>query len=101
VKVLVEHNADLNKSDTDKWTPLMFASQEGHANVAQFLVENGAEINGSAKEGCACPFLDRTEECALVVNLLLGLKPCHVCDGISAVAEFMVDVAGVETLPCV
>jgi hypothetical protein len=31
----------------------------------------------------------------------VGLKPSHACDGISAVAEFMVDVAGFKAPPCV
>jgi hypothetical protein len=29
-------------------------------------------------------------------TMLLGVKPGNVCDVISVVAEFMVDVAGVE-----
>jgi hypothetical protein len=35
--------------------------------------------------------------------MLLGLKPGHLCDGISAVAveEFMIGVAGFETRPSV
>jgi hypothetical protein len=31
---------------------------------------------------------------------LLGLKPCHKCDVISVVTEFMVDATGVQALPC-
>jgi hypothetical protein len=31
--------------------------------------------------------------------MLLGLKPGHACDVISVVAEFKVDVAGVEAWP--
>jgi hypothetical protein len=33
--------------------------------------------------------------------ILLGLKPGHACDAISVVAEFMVDIAGVEARPFV
>jgi hypothetical protein len=34
-------------------------------------------------------------------TMVLGLTPCHACDVISALSEFMVGVAGVDALPCV
>jgi hypothetical protein len=33
-------------------------------------------------------------------TMLLGLKPSYTCDVINVVAEFMVDVAGVEAWQC-
>jgi hypothetical protein len=39
------------------------------------------------------------ENASVIPEMLLRLKPCHVCDAISAVAEFMADVATIETLP--
>ena len=41
------------------------------------------------------------EECYRNTCLVLRLKSGHACDVISAVAEFMVDVAGVEARPYV
>ena len=35
----------------------------------------------------------------LEVTMSLGLKLVHMCDAISVVAEFMVDVAGAEDRP--
>jgi hypothetical protein len=32
--------------------------------------------------------------------MLLGFKPCHTCDVISVVTEFMVDATGVQARSC-
>src|SRR5437773_745411 len=36
---------DLNSRDDFGWTPLMVASAKGHADVAAWLVQNGADVN--------------------------------------------------------
>ena len=36
---------DANTRDNDKWTPLYRASQQGHPEVAQVLLEHGADVN--------------------------------------------------------
>jgi hypothetical protein len=41
----------------------------------------------------------KTAISVLGFTLLLGLKHGHTCDAIVVVAEFMVDVAGIETRP--
>jgi len=33
------------------WTVLMFAAREGHAEIAKILLDNGADVNASGKEG--------------------------------------------------
>jgi hypothetical protein len=61
------------------------------------LVDLKAHMHG-------CSFLDRLflrSRILQSITMLLGLKPSHACDVISAVTELMVDVAGVEAKPCV
>jgi ankyrin repeat protein len=36
VKLLIEHGADVNKTDTDTWTPLHAACAEGHATIVRY-----------------------------------------------------------------
>ena len=50
IRLLLQHNADLNATDKDNCTPLHWAS-EGHADVAQILLENGADINVVSDHG--------------------------------------------------
>lgn len=35
VKLLVEHGADVNRRDTDTWTPLHAACAEGHTDIVR------------------------------------------------------------------
>jgi ankyrin repeat protein len=35
----------VNAKNTDEWTPLHLAAQNGHLNVVKFLVEQQAEMN--------------------------------------------------------
>lgn len=44
VKSLIEKGVDINL-EYDYWTPLTKASEKGHFNIVQYLVENGAEID--------------------------------------------------------
>ena len=38
VRLLVDKNAEIDKVDRDGWTPLMIASQGGHAEVVEQLL---------------------------------------------------------------
>jgi ankyrin repeat protein len=42
VKILIEHGADVNAIDKNGWSPLHFASNEGHLAVCELLLLNGA-----------------------------------------------------------
>lgn len=44
-RILLEHGAEANSQDDDKWTPLHIASQGGHAELAELLMEYGADVN--------------------------------------------------------
>merc|ERR1712107_959450 len=53
--------------------PLHLAAEAGHANVCQFLVENGADVNVCNKEDVT-PLLLAVEERHLKVCKLLAMK---------------------------
>jgi ankyrin repeat protein len=44
-KLLIEHGAEINRTTTDGMSALWIASQNGHANVVELLIENNAELN--------------------------------------------------------
>lgn len=38
MRLLVQHNADVNAQDSEKWTPLHAAATCGHLHLAKFLI---------------------------------------------------------------
>jgi hypothetical protein len=48
VKRLVQAGAAVNH---DGWPPLAYACLEGHVDVARYLIEHGADVNGRAVNG--------------------------------------------------
>jgi ankyrin repeat protein len=52
VKYLVEHGADIDKSDNNRdKTPLLAASFKGHFDIVKYLVEKGAKVNAQSING--------------------------------------------------
>lgn len=52
IKILSFVGVDIEKRDCYRnWTPLMFASKNGHLESVNFLVKKGADINCSNNEG--------------------------------------------------
>lgn len=52
VKYLVEHGADIDKSDNNRRkTPLLAAAFEGHFEIVKYLVDKGANVNVQAING--------------------------------------------------
>lgn len=45
VKKLLKEGAHVDALNTDGWSPLIFAAQGGHAEVAHLLMEKGADVN--------------------------------------------------------
>ena len=44
VKYLIENGAFFERIDGKEWTALQWASANGHVNVAEYLLNNGADI---------------------------------------------------------
>lgn len=50
VKLLMGQGAKINERDGCGMTALMYASQEGHAEIVGFLIENGADVSAETGE---------------------------------------------------
>ena len=44
VRKLIEQGVDVNKKDPANFTPIMRAATNGHRNIVEYLVDNGAKI---------------------------------------------------------
>ena len=44
IKSLMFEGVDVNAKDSDGWTALMYAAQQGHVEIVNLLLNNGAEI---------------------------------------------------------
>lgn len=53
VRVLIEHGADVRARSTNRFTPLLFAAQQGHLETAGLLLAAGADVHESAPDGIA------------------------------------------------
>ncbi len=51
VKILVEHKADINKTNSFGVTHLMNACIAGHDHIVEYLLENGANASLTTKSG--------------------------------------------------
>ena len=51
MKVLLGAGVDVNKADTDGWTPLPMAAHGGHGDVVKDLFGAGADENKSGADG--------------------------------------------------
>ncbi|XP_069797749.1 protein phosphatase 1 regulatory subunit 12A-like isoform X2 [Narcine bancroftii] len=51
VKFLVEHSADTNQPDNEGWTPLHAVASCGYINIAEYLINNGANVAAVNSEG--------------------------------------------------
>ena len=45
VRMLVEHGANMKAVDIGKWTPFSHACRVGHVAVAQYLLEQGCDVD--------------------------------------------------------
>ena len=51
VRLLESHGADIHKADVDSWTPLHAAAANGHAAIARYLMDRGADTQAATEEG--------------------------------------------------
>jgi ankyrin repeat protein len=72
----------LNAGDRLSWTPLMWASREGHVGVVRWLSNNGAAINEHDDHVCTACYKACSSGHAPVVKLLveMGADPTIVMD---------------------
>ena len=81
-KAVVEKNRDSVNQVEGTDTPLIAASRNGHADVARYLLQRGADVNLAAKEGVHdLHAIDVAK--ADVIDLLVeaGAEVCHVYRG--------------------
>ena len=60
VRLLHIHGADINKTDSDSWTPLHAAAANGHHSIVSYLLSHGADPHKRTEEGETA--LDLVEE---------------------------------------
>ena len=51
IRDLLEKGADINATDEDGWTVLIYASNNGHLEIVRLLLEKGANINVTNQYG--------------------------------------------------
>jgi|SRR6185312_4116324 len=51
VKLLVDHNAEINWKDWFKTTALMYAAQKGNVEIISYLLKHGADIHAHDDQG--------------------------------------------------
>jgi ankyrin repeat protein len=51
VQSLIEAGADVNQTDEDGWTPIMYATLEGYFDIVKILIEAGADVNSESSSG--------------------------------------------------
>jgi len=70
---LIKHGAKINQAEKEVATPLYISAQNGHAEVVDLLLRNGANPNKSREDTGASPLFISTQEGHTgVVTLLLG-----------------------------
>jgi hypothetical protein len=51
VRLLIAKGADVNAKGRSGWTPLHFAANGGHREVAKLLIAKGADLNAKTSDG--------------------------------------------------
>jgi ankyrin repeat protein len=101
----------VNQACNTRWTPLLIASEKGHAEVAQLLLEHGADVNQAQVDGWTPLLIASDEGHAEVAQLLLaadGIKVNQVAgdgwtplfiaaeNGHAEVAELLLAADGIK-----
>jgi len=76
VKLLLEHNADVNIADKNKDTPLIMACFKGHIEIVKLLLEHNANIDITDRQDCTP--LDLVSQAGYIeIDELLEEKKFH------------------------
>jgi serine/threonine-protein phosphatase 6 regulatory ankyrin repeat subunit B len=69
VRALLKQGANVDATDYGGWTALMWASQEGHAEVIQVLLSSGANVKIRGDDGKTAMLVAKNAEIkALLVH---------------------------------
>jgi ankyrin repeat protein len=83
IRILADNGADVNASSNYGYTPLLFASANGHEAVARLLIENGADVNTRDITRCTPLFnASRNGHEAVVMLLIDNDADVNVYDNI-------------------
>jgi ankyrin repeat protein len=72
VKVLLNHGANVNATDLEGRTALMFAAINLHLDIVEMLLERGADVNARANDGATALMLAASCGDAAIVQALLN-----------------------------
>ena len=73
VRLLHIHGADINKTDSDSWTPLHAAAANGYHSIVSYLLSHGADPHKRTEEGETALDLVEEED-AVTVRVLQETK---------------------------
>jgi ankyrin repeat protein len=81
VRLLIQRGADVNARSTNRFTPILFAAQQGNVEIAKLLLASGANVNDTAPDGVGGDtnalrtFKPDTEAAALLVAIDSNHEP--------------------------
>ena len=78
VKQHLAAGADVNDKDDNGWSPLLFASGEGHIELSEFLIAKGADLNVKAGHPEMSPLHAAAGENHKEITALLIIKAADV-----------------------
>lgn len=82
LKVLIDHGADINRPTSDfSLTPLQLAACHGHADVAQYMIENGADIYAKSLGGKTLIERVRSEGHHAIADFMVSFVEQRQLDG--------------------
>ena len=67
-RLVKKEHADVNMKDTSDYTPLMWASEEGHQEIVKFLLANGADTQAKNRHGWTAQDWAASEEITQTIN---------------------------------
>ncbi|OWZ00838.1 TKL protein kinase [Phytophthora megakarya] len=83
VRLLVDHAANVNVTDSENQTPLMKASYRGHEEIVRLLLDNGAAVDITNNSGRTAAEIARLN-CRYAIKSILDQYQCSPSDGKAA-----------------